>query len=160
MEHLIWNANIKPSTPLKKRKETIQLIIHCTATPEGRPCTVTHIDTWHRHQNKWACIGYHYVIYADGKIVTGRPEEYVGAHTSGQNSNSIGICYVGGLTKDGGKAKDTRTEEQKESMVWLCKQLMKKYDITPAHVHGHNEYTNKKACPCFDVRELRNELTK
>lgn len=154
----IYASKVKPSKPLRKRSRTMQLIIHCTGTPEGHACTVESIDKYHKEQNKWSCIGYHFVIYADGKIVRGRPENTIGAHCNGQNSSSIGIAYVGGLTSDGKKPKDTRTKEQKASLVWLCRYLMSKYDITPAHVHGHNDYTKLKACPCFDVQELRAEL--
>ena len=156
----IYASYVTPTRPLKDRSKTSQLIIHCTGTPEGQPCTVLNIDKYHKEHNNWACIGYHFVIYADGKVVRGRPEAAIGSHCKGQNANSIGIAYVGGLTEDGKKTKDTRTEQQKVALVWLCKYLMGKYDITPAHVHGHNEYTTSKACPCFNVQELRAELAK
>ena len=90
-------------------------------------------------------IGYHYLIHLDGTIEKGRPIEKQGAHCSGQNRNSIGICYVGGMTKDMKKAKDTRTKEQKDSLIYLMHELIYKYnkDMT---IHGHNEFANK-ACP-------------
>ena len=124
-----------------------KVLIHCSATPEGRDVKTKEIKKWHL-SNDWSDIGYHYVIELDGKVVEGRPVELVGAHCLGQNKFSIGICYIGGMNKSMSKPKDTRTEEQKESIVKLIKKLRGRYgDLT---VHGHNEYSNK-ACPSFDV---------
>ena len=126
-----------------------KIIIHCTATPEGRPVTVKEVDAWHR-QRGFAKIGYHFLIYLDGSMHTGREIEEIGAHCEGQNSHSIGICYVGGLAKDGKTAKDTRTEAQKESLVKLIGELKRQFpNVT---IHGHREFANK-ACPCFDVKK-------
>ena len=91
-------------------------IVHCTATPEGRHTTVEDVRRWHLDRG-WSDIGYHYLIYLDGTVHEGRPIEIQGAHTKGQNKNSIGIAYVGGIDKVNFKAKDTRTEEQKEAVV-------------------------------------------
>lgn len=132
-----------------KMRTINEIIVHCSATPEGRNVTVKDIDTWHR-QRGFRCIGYHYVIYLDGSVHTGRPESQVGAHCLGHNSHSIGICYIGGVAKDGKTPKDTRTDAQKESLIKLIKELKAKYP--KATVHGHREYANK-ACPSFDVQK-------
>ena len=124
-----------------------KIIIHCSATPEGKPFTVADIDRWHRDRG-WQGIGYHYVIYLDGSIHEGRSEEIIGAHCSGQNAQSIGICYIGGLDASG-KAKDTRTPAQKKALHELVSDLKTRYP--EATVHGHNEFANKD-CPCFDVK--------
>jgi len=124
-----------------------KVIIHCSATPEGRDVKTKEIKKWHL-SNGWTDIGYHYVIELDGKVVEGRSVELVGAHCVGQNKFSIGVCYVGGMNKSMSKPKDTRTEEQKESIVKLIKKLKKEHSILS--VHGHNEFSNK-ACPSFDV---------
>ncbi len=126
-----------------------EIIVHCSATPEGRNVTVKDIDAWHR-QRGFRCIGYHYVIYLDGSVHAGRPESQVGAHCLGHNSHSIGVCYIGGVAKDGKTPKDTRTDAQKESLIKLIKELKAKYP--KATVHGHREYANK-ACPSFDVQK-------
>lgn len=126
-----------------------EIIVHCSATPEGRNVTVKDIDAWHR-QRGFRCIGYHYVIYLDGSVHAGRPESQVGAHCLGHNSHSIGVCYIGGVAKDGKTPKDTRTDTQKESLIKLIKELRAKYP--KATVHGHREYANK-ACPSFDVQK-------
>lgn len=82
------------------------IIIHCTATIEGRDYTVSTIDSWHR-QRGFDCIGYHYVVYRDGTVHEGRPVAKVGAHCAGHNANSIGVCYIGGVD-DKQQPKDTR----------------------------------------------------
>lgn len=129
-------------------REINKIIIHCSATPEGREHTVADITSWHKARG-FATIGYHYVIYMDGTIHEGRPEEQMGAHTTGQNPNSIGICYIGG-TDAKGNPMDTRTDKQKVALIALVKELKEKYP--KATIHGHNEYANK-ACPSFDVKK-------
>lgn len=128
-------------------REINKIVLHCSATKEGQSFTVKDIDSWHK-QRGWKSIGYHYVILLDGTIQTGRPESEIGAHTLGQNANSIGICYIGGLDSNG-KPKDTRTIQQKNAMRNLISELLKKYPVSI--VHGHNEFANK-ACPCFNVK--------
>lgn len=128
-----------------------KIILHCSATREGRNYTVEDIDRWHRERG-FKMIGYHYVIYLDGSIHKGRPEEMTGAHTVGENSRSIGICYIGGLDKDG-RVKDTRTEEQKVAMTHLVKDILDRYHLDVKDVHLHREYANK-ACPCFSVEDF------
>ena len=131
-----------------------EIIIHCTATPEGREVTVEELRRWHRAKG-WADVGYHYVIYLDGSVHEGRPVWQSGAHTSGHNAHSIGVCYVGGCDAKM-QPKDTRTALQKASMLNLLKKLLTLYP--GATLHGHREYA-AKACPSFDVKEEYKELT-
>lgn len=126
------------------------IIIHCAATPEGKDFTVADIDRWHKKRG-WKGIGYHFVIYRDGSVHEGRPVAEIGAHTLNHNSDSIGICYIGGVDA-AGKAKDTRTPQQKESLVKLVAELRQKHNISKQHIYGHSEFANK-ACPCFDVKK-------
>ena len=125
-----------------------KIILHCSATKEGKVFTAKDIDTWHKQQG-YKCIGYHYVILLDGTIQMGRMDAEVGAHVVGQNANSIGVCYIGGLDLSG-KAKDTRTAAQRLALKTLVSKLRQQYPN--ATVHGHNEFA-AKACPCFDVRK-------
>ena len=124
-----------------------EIIVHCSATPEGKDYSVDTIRKWHL-QRGFSDIGYHYIIYRDGSIHTGRDESVIGAHCKGHNSNSIGVCYIGGCTSDGKTPKDTRTTEQKQSLVKLLKELKAKYP--QASIHGHRDFSSK-ACPSFDA---------
>ena len=144
----IVGANTLSKLNLSVNKRTIkELIVHCSATPEGKDYSVDTIRQWHL-QRGFSDIGYHYVIYRDGSIHTGRDESIIGAHCTGHNTNSIGVCYIGGCASDGKTPKDTRTTEQKQSLVKLLKELKTKYP--QASIHGHRDFSSK-ACPSFDA---------
>lgn len=141
---------------LKKSKRRInKIIVHCSATPEGRDYTVDQIKKDHKEQG-WSDIGYHYVIYRDGSIHEGRNVDIIGAHCEGYNSNSIGICYIGGLENKPNveykklKAKDTRTEAQKKALIDLLSKLKKYYP--EAKIYGHHDFNKGKDCPSFDAK--------
>lgn len=123
-----------------------EIIVHCSATPEGRNYTVEEIDRWHKNRG-WSGIGYHYVIYLDGSIHKGRDIEKVGAHCTNHNKNSIGVCYIGGCDKDM-NPKDTRTQEQRDALIEILTRLKKRYP--DAKIYGHRDFANK-ACPSFDA---------
>ena len=125
-----------------------EIIIHCADTPAGRDNTVADITAWHKDRG-FRTIGYHYVIYRDGSIHTGRPVQEIGAHCKGHNAHSIGICYIGGKSADGKRHEDTRTPEQKEALLSLLRQLKAQYPN--ATVYGHRDFSSKP-CPCFDAR--------
>lgn len=126
-----------------------EIIIHCSATAEGKDFNAKDIDRWHK-QRGFKKIGYHYVIKLDGTVEIGRGVEEIGAHCTNHNRNSIGICYIGGLAPDGKTPKDTRTPQQKSALWKLLLELIIKYP--DATIHGHREFANK-ACPCFDVQK-------
>ena len=124
-----------------------EIIIHCSATPEGRDHSVADVTAWHRARG-FRTIGYHYLVHIDGRVERGRPESEIGAHCLGHNARSIGVCYVGGLASDCKTPKDTRTPEQRRMLRELVKGLQRKY--RGAKVYGHRDFA-AKACPCFDV---------
>lgn len=129
-------------------REVSKAIIHCTATPEGREVSVDTIRQWHLDRG-WSDIGYHYIIALNGRIDIGRPIEQTGAHTSGHNTGSVGISYVGGVDAEM-NAKDTRTREQKASLYQLLSTL--KLMFPALEVYGHRDFTDSKECPSFDAR--------
>lgn len=136
------------------KRDIKEIIVHCSATPEGKDFTVEDIRRWHL-QRGFSDIGYHYVIYRDGSVHEGRNESISGAHCTGHNTISIGICYIGGCTKDGKTPKDTRTDAQKKSLLSLLRELQERYP--KATIHGHREFTNK-ACPSFDAKKEYSSL--
>lgn len=135
---------IKPSG-----RRITEIIVHCTATPAGKDFTVADIKAWHLKRG-FSDIGYHYVIYRNGAIHYGRDVNIAGAHTVGHNTNSIGVCYVGGCARDGKTPKDTRTQAQKDSLEFILTDLRAKYPT--AKIYGHRDFANK-ACPSFDARK-------
>ena len=146
----------KANGKLSYRKKTTQIILHCAATPEGRDYSVDTIDRWHK-ERKFVMIGYQYVIYRDGTIHQGRPENATGGHCTNHNSISVGVCYIGGCENSPKLTpKDTRTPEQKESMFLLVKYLLDKYHLTLDDVFCHNQFA-KKACPSFKIETFKKE---
>lgn len=139
-----------------------KIILHCSANkvdPDPKKNVTTEsIKKMHTVTNGWSDIGYHFVIEVDGSVHVGRPCNTAGAHCSGQNSYSIGICYVGGLDSNM-KPKDTRNEAQKKAMWNLVNILMSVYGLSLSNVHCHNEYSNK-ACPSFSIDTFREEMRK
>ena len=129
-----------------------KIIIHCTATREGDNVSVDTIRKWHMKRG-WSDIGYHYVIDIKGDIHAGRPIELIGAHCKGQNKDSIGVAYVGGVESDGVTPKDTRKKAQKDAIIRLVKKLKGCYP--DVKIHGHNEFSNK-ACPSYNVQNEKN----
>lgn len=151
----IVGANTLSKLNLSVNKRTIkELIVHCSATPEGKDYSVDTIRQWHL-QRGFSDIGYHYVIYRDGSIHIGRDESIIGVHCTGHNTNSIGVCYIGGCASDGKTPKDTRTTEQRQSLVKLLKELKTKYP--QASIHGHRDFSSK-ACPSFDATKEYSSL--
>ena len=152
-----------------KAEDIDSLVIHCSATREGQDVRVSDITKWHQEMGFRTC-GYHFVIDLDGTIEEGRPLTMDGAHcntagVSGKvyNKHSIGICYVGGVAKDGKTPKDTRTPEQKLALHRLVANLIMEYPIK--EILGHRDASPDKngdgviskwewmkACPSFDVK--------
>lgn len=144
-----WKLLLAKSDELVKSKRSInEIIVHCTATPDGRPVTIREITQWHKNRG-FSTIGYHYVVMLDGTVCNGRNVDTVGAHCTNHNSHSIGVCYVGGLDKVTKQPKDTRTPAQKYALTTLLKKLKALYP--KAKIYGHRDFANK-ACPCFDAK--------
>lgn len=141
---------------LRQNTRTIdEIIVHCTATPEGKDFTVQQIRDWHVKGNDWRDIGYHFVVYRNGDVMPGCPIAQPGAHCIGHNAHSIGVCYVGGCAADGKTPKDTRTPIQKTALRQLLKRLKAAYP--QAKIYGHRDFANK-ACPSFDATSEFSDL--
>ena len=124
------------------------IVVHCSATRVNRNFTVEQLEACHLARG-FRSIGYHYYITKDGLLYPCRPENEIGAHARHYNAHSIGICYEGGLDKNG-KPADTRTPEQKETMEDLLYSLAQ--DYPDAEILGHCDLPGvRKACPSFDV---------
>jgi N-acetylmuramoyl-L-alanine amidase len=136
------------------------LILHCTATPEGREVTKQNIIDWHTAPvpkgRGWSRAGYSDLIALNGTLVNITPYDEdddiesweITNGATGTNSFSRHIVYAGGVTKDGKTPKDTRTTEQLLAMENYVKQVVSAYPNIL--VAGHNQFA-PKACPSFDV---------
>lgn len=141
------------------------LVIHCTATPEGREVSQSDIRHWHtdpvsKGGRGWKQVGYTDLIHLDGtveRMVQNNEDAEVDPWevtngAAGYNSVSRHIVYVGGVAKDGKTAKDTRTLEQKRALVHYVRDFHARFP--QIRIVGHRELPGvKKACPSFDVQQ-------
>lgn len=140
-----------------------QLVLHCTATPEGRNVTSNEIRAWHTNPvskggRGWKQVGYTDMIHLDGRVerlVQNNEDNVVdnweitnGAQ--GYNSTSRHVVYVGGVARDGKTPRDTRTPAQLEAMAAYVRDFHHRFP--DVRIVGHNELA-VKACPSFDVQK-------
>ena len=123
-----WNGK------LSNRKSTNRIILHHA---ESKSCTADDIHSWHL-SNGWAGIGYHFFVRKDGTIYRGRPENVIGSHAKGSNSDSIGICF------EGSYMTETMSRTQINAGRELVAYLKKKYGISKVQKHKDVCSTN---CP-------------
>ena len=140
------------------------LCVHYSATPIERDVASADIDQMHRNRG-FKEIGYHFYIRKDGTIETGRdlsqPGRFeIGAHSSGENDSSIGICYEGGVrAAQPNVGFDSRTAEQKAAMVRLILELLQRFP--GAIVEGHRDMPGAATqCPGFDARAWWDSVAK
>jgi hypothetical protein len=138
------------------------LVLHCTATPEGREVSAADIRRWHTSSvsqggRGWKQVGYTDLIHLDGmveRLVDNNEDANVDPWeitngVKGYNSVSRHTVYAGGLAKDGKTAKDTRTAAQLKAMEEYVKDFHARHP--QVRIVGHNELA-AKACPSFDVQ--------
>lgn len=144
--------------------ELKRLVIHCTATREGREVTGAEIRHWHcdpvsKGGRGWKQVGYADMIHLNGGVEnlvkynedqTVDPWEVTNG-AAGYNSTSRHVVYVGGCGADGKTPKDTRTQAQKDALKKYVKAFLRQHP--GAEVVGHNELNKAKACPSFDVKK-------
>ena len=138
------------------------LVLHCTATAEGREVSSDEIRAWHTNPvckggRGWKQVGYTDLIHLDGRVerlVSNNEDANVDSWeitngAAGYNSVSRHVVYAGGVAVDGKTAKDTRTQAQKQAMEAYVKDFHKRFP--KVRIIGHGEVA-AKACPCFDVQ--------
>lgn len=145
---ILKRGGVLELTKCKIMRKIDRIILHCTATKEGRNFKAADIDRWHKERG-FEKIGYHFVVDLLGKIECGRALDEIGAHCLRNNSTSAGIVYVGGLSEVGSPL-DTRTESQKTALRALISYLKARFPN--ASVFGHRDFA-AKACPCFDAHQ-------
>ena len=132
------------------------IIIHCSDSYDNdNSIDVDTIRNWHK-QRGFNDVGYHYIIKRCGTVQIGRTEDIVGAHCEGYNSNSIGVCLIGGRYNNIKNNTDDimhYTPNQILALKQLCYKRKLKYK--EAKVYGHRYFNNEKTCPNFNVNMLK-----
>ena len=124
-----WNGS------LSTRAHTDYIALHHA---EASTCTAEQVDRWHK-ENGWTGIGYHFFVRKDGSIYRGRPLTAMGAHVSGMNNRSIGICA------EGKYSTETMPDAQKRAICRLLVYLKDNY-YPNAKIVGHKEIGDSD-CP-------------
>lgn len=144
------------------------LVLHCTATPEGREVSSKEIRAWHTNPvskggRGWKQVGYTDLIHLNGEVerlVNNNEDANVDPWevtngAKGYNSISRHIVYVGGVAADGETTKDTRTKAQKQSMETYVRDFHKRFPNV--RIIGHRDVAAKD-CPSFDVQVWLKEI--
>lgn len=144
------------------------LVIHCTATPEGREVSAAQIRAWHtdpvsRGGRGWKQVGYTDLVHLDGRIerlVQNNEDAEVDPWevtngAAGHNPVSRHIVYAGGVALDGKMPKDTRTTRQAQALERYVKDFHLRFP--DVRIIGHNELA-AKACPSFNVQRWLKEI--
>ncbi len=143
------------------------LVIHCTATPEGREVTAAEIRRWHTSPppagRGWKQVGYTDLIHLDGTIERLAPNNEddrvdnweITNGAAGYNSVSRHIVYVGGCDSDM-RPKDTRTPAQREALKRYVLEFHSRFP--QIRIVGHHDLNPGKACPSFDVSKWLCEI--
>jgi N-acetyl-anhydromuramyl-L-alanine amidase AmpD len=137
-----------------------KIILHCSASPNGKDFDVKDCDNWHLERGfrrketerllfnpHLFAVGYHYWIKIDGTIQSGRQVSEVGAHCAGLNSTSIGLCMVG---------TDKFTTFQWSALEELVRMLGLTYpgiNNVIGHYQTPTGIAQGKKCPEFDVEK-------
>ena len=131
MQIIETNLNFKA---MSNRQTTDRIILHHSASSTA---TAEQIHSWHLG-NGWEGAGYHFLVRKNGLIYRLRPENKIGAHASGSNYNSIGICFEGNFEVE--EMSDVQVQSGKELVAYL----KNKYHINK--VQGHRD-VNSTSCP-------------
>jgi N-acetylmuramoyl-L-alanine amidase len=122
-----------------------KIILHCSDSDYAHHDDIEVIRGWHVNERKFKDVGYHFFIKFNGTVQKGRDIKTIGAHTLGQNADSIGICLHG---------RHNFTEAQFEALRKLVNDLCKQYGIVRnSGIFGHCDFANK-SCPNFDYKKV------
>ncbi|MCB1908106.1 MAG: N-acetylmuramoyl-L-alanine amidase [Rhodocyclaceae bacterium] len=144
------------------------IVIHCSATPNGRWVAPADIDAWHRERGfhradearrsynpDLTAIGYHWLILPNGGRPSGRHPFEIGAHARDRRANhrGLGLCLIG---------TDRFSRPAWEALADQVQFLCDKYRVPRRFAQQSNDWTGvcghrdlgaPKACPGFPVAE-------
>lgn len=130
-----------------------KIVLHCTDSDDSLDIGFKEINQWHAERG-WlspsgiSC-GYHWIVKRNGKVQQGRPENEVGSHVKGHNSDSVGVVWAG---------RKTPSEAQYAGLMSLLKRLIMTHGLDVTDVYGHYELNSGKTCPNLDMNFIRAEL--
>lgn len=126
-----------------------KIILHHSLTADTKTVSWGAIRKYHVETLGWTDIGYAWgieLVNDHYEILMGRRPDLVGAHTIGQNDQSIGICVVGNYDID------PVTIEIKDAIQKLLTWLIFVYKIPSKEIYGHCEFASK-TCPGKNIMD-------
>lgn len=115
--------------------------VDCGAGVDREVQAIQGVEKYHAVNRGWNGIGYHFVVFQSGRIFEGRGWERVGAHASGHNRTTYGIC----LAIDGANHSPTRAAV--EAVRWLIEVGVKLGYVEEDYtLRGHRD-VGSTTCP-------------
>lgn len=120
---------------------------------EAKKCSAEDIHRWHKDRG-WSGAGYHYLVRKDGTVYSLRPENMIGCHAKGSNTNSLGICFEGSFMTE--KMSEVQYKAGEELIAYLRSKHPK---ISKIKLHKEVGATN---CPGtnfpIDLKNIENVI--
>jgi N-acetylmuramoyl-L-alanine amidase len=138
------------NVPTNGRMDVKKLIVHCSDSDQEAHDHINIIRAWHVDGNRWKDVGYHVFIQNDGNIQFGRRLDEVGAHTKGENDDSIGICLAG---------RHYFSEYQYNTLTRVCIGLCLIFDLPFSEVYRHADFDDSKTCPNIDWTKFTSKMS-
>lgn len=120
------------------------IMLHHSATPDGRTFSWQAIRRYHTQHNGWLDIGYHFgieLVRDEYEVLVGRPLSMPGAHCKGMNTRAIGVCFVGNYDEI-----EPPEEMLRIAIHRLIGPLMVMLGIPSSNILYHRDYA-VKTCP-------------
>jgi N-acetylmuramoyl-L-alanine amidase len=121
------------------------IVLHCSDSDLPEHDDISVIDEWHLERG-WSGVGYHWFCNSLGDLQIGRQEYEEAAAAYGFNNGYVHICLSGRVNFN---------EDQFDSVVKLCKNIMAAYDLNLDQIYGHYMLNRHKTCPNFDIEEFK-----
>jgi hypothetical protein len=130
------------------------LVVHHSAFYEGDgKSTLAEVQRAHHEDRGWADVGYHFMIDKDGTIYEGRDLTVRGAHVSGYNTGSVGVCMFGDFRFE------APSQDQLNALYALNNWLVFRLQLT--HLTGHQQFNDWTECPgTFILTQLEDIATR
>jgi len=174
-----WGCPQNENESSRSLTNVTHLIIHHSAAntvSNDYAAVVRTYWDWHVNGNGWDDIGYNWLVDPNGVLYKGRAwksdteENILGAHNSGKNSGTSGICFIGNYVSD--IPNEIGLNKVADIAAFLCD----KYEIDPSgksyhaaigkendNITGHGQSGGGTSCPgtqlinrMQSIRELTN----
>ncbi|KAM8710467.1 hypothetical protein ACLKA7_017136 [Drosophila subpalustris] len=139
-----WGGRVV-TEPLDKLELPVDRVIiahtdtESCVTLEGCSYRARFIQAFHIDTRNWGQVGYNFMVGGDGRVYEGRGWDYIGAHTLGSNSISIGIAFIGNFDQM------EPNKEQLQACLSLLAEGVRLKKLTPDYkVFGHLQLLSTK----------------